>query len=337
MKWISNITCAVLLSFFSYNAAAQVDPVIQKFLDQQSAGKGNTLDQWPPQDGRKMLDKLQNSVKINLSGVDVQKKIITVDGKPLSLVIVRPHAVKKTLPVFMFLHGGGWVLGNYDAYQRLVRDLVVASGDVAVFVDYSLSPEVHYPVALNQIYGATLWVSQHGRDINVDGKRLAVVGDSAGGNLAAAVALMAKNKGTPQLKFQALLCPVTGDDVNNASYKQFEVDYSLTKNMMVWFWNNYIPDVKDRQQIYASPVLATPAELQGLPPALVQTAEYDVLRDEGEDYAAKMNAAGVPVVRVRYNGMIHDFAFLNVFQDLPSTRDAISQVGTELKSHLGKG
>ncbi len=273
-------------------------------------------------------------MKLTLPKADVSEKTIQVDGQSISLTIVRPAGVKGELPVFMFFHGGGWVLGDFPTHERLVRDLVAGSGAAAVFVNYTPSPEAHYPVAINQAYAATKWVAEHGKDINVDGKRLAVAGNSVGGNMAAVVALMAKDKGTPAIKFQVLLWPVTDANFDTGSYNQFAEGHFLTRNMMKWFWDNYTTDAKQRNEIYASPLRATTAQLKGLPPALVQTAGADVLRDEGEAYARKLDEAGVPVTSVRYNGMIHDYGLLNVVSQVPAVRSAMLQASQELKEHL---
>ncbi|MBD9428268.1 alpha/beta hydrolase, partial [Pseudomonas sp. PDM15] len=210
------------------------------------------------------------------------------------------------LPVFMFFHGGGWVLGDYPTHARLIRDLVVNSGAVAVYVGYTPSPEAKYPTAIDQAYAATQWVSEHGKEIQVDSSRLAVAGNSVGGNMAAVVALKAKEAGTPNLRFQLLLWPVTDANLETVSYNQFAQGHFLTKPLMKWFWDSYTTDPKQRAERFASPLQATTEQLKGLPPTLIQTAEFDVLRDEGEAYARKLDAAGVTVTAVRYNGMIHD-------------------------------
>ncbi|CAH0183067.1 alpha/beta hydrolase [Pseudomonas mediterranea] len=306
----------------------------QKFLDALNAGTGKPLEQLSPKDARAVLVGAQAGVKLTLPKADVSEKTIQVDGQSINLTIVRPAGVKGELPVFMFFHGGGWVLGDFPTHERLVRDLVAGSGAVAVFVNYTPSPEAHYPVAINQAYAATKWVAEHGKQINVDGKRLAVAGNSVGGNMAAVVALMAKDKGTPAIRFQALLWPVTDASFETASYNQFAEGHFLSKNMMKWFWDNYTTDAGQRNEIYASPLRASTAQLKGLPPALVQTAEADVLRDEGEAYARKLDAAGVPVTAVRYNGMIHDYGLLNVVSQVPAVRSAMLQASEELKQHL---
>ncbi|SDT31196.1 Acetyl esterase/lipase [Pseudomonas asplenii] len=306
----------------------------QAFLDALAAGGGGPLEQLSPRDARAVLTGAQASVKVDLSGIEVSERSIQVDGQPVTLKIVRPAGVKGTLPVFMFFHGGGWVLGDFPTHQRLIRDLVVDSGAVAVYVDYTPSPEAHYPTAINQAYGATEWVAEHGKEIGVDSQRLAVAGNSVGGNMAAVVALMAKERKTPQLRFQLLLWPVTDARFDTASYQQFAEGHFLTKGMMKWFWDNYTTNSAERAQIHASPLQASTEQLRGLPPALVQTAEFDVLRDEGEAYARHLDAAGVPVTSVRYNGMIHDFGLLNPLNGIPEVKAAMRQAALELKTHL---
>ncbi len=329
---------SLILSMGSAYAASQTDPHLDKgvqtFVNALNSGNGKPIEQLSPKDARAVLSGAQSGVKVDLSGVTVSNKTIQVDGKPLELTIVRPENVKGTLPAFMFFHGGGWVLGDYPTHQRMVRDLVVSSGAVAVFVNYTPSPEAHYPVAINQAYAATKWVAEQGADIDVDGSRLAVAGNSVGGNMATVVSLMAKDKGTPKLRYQVLFWPVTDAKFDTASYKQFAEGRFLTRNMMKWFWDNYTTSASQRAEIYASPLRASDDQLKGLPPALVQTAENDVLRDEGEAYARKLNAAGVDVVQVRYNGMIHDYGLLNAVATVPEVQVALDQAGLLLKEHL---
>ncbi|MBP0943046.1 MULTISPECIES: alpha/beta hydrolase [Pseudomonas] len=338
MKTFSKVLTGTLLALSVSSAFAAGDSGVehntQAFLDALNAGTGKPIEQLSPQDARAVLVGAQSGVKLTLPKADVSEKTIKVDGQSISLNIVRPAGVKGTLPVFMFFHGGGWVLGDFQTHERLVRDLVAGSGAVAVFVNYTPSPEAHYPTAINQAYAATRWVAEHGKEINVDGKRLAVAGNSVGGNMAAVVALMAKEKGTPALRYQVLLWPVTDANFNTASYDQYAEGHFLTRNMMKWFWDNYTTDAAQRNEIYASPLRATTEQLKGLPPALVQTASADVLRDEGEAYARKLDQAGVPVTAVRYNGMIHDYGLLNVVSQVPAVRSAMLQASEELKTHL---
>jgi acetyl esterase len=248
---------------------------------------------------------------------------------------VRPAGLKEKRPAFMFFHGGGWILGDYPTHERLVRDLVADSGFTAIFVNYTPPPEAQYPTAINEAYAATKWVAENGDKINVDGKTLALVGNSVGGNMTAVVALMAKSKGGPAIKNQILFWPVTNADFETESYSEYAEGYFLSKPMMKWFWDAYTTDSKQRKEITASPLLASLEELAGLPPALVQTAGNDVLRDEGEAYARKLDAAGVEVTAVRYEGLIHDYGLLNALSQVPAVRAALHQAAEELKKHLG--
>lgn len=304
----------------------------QNFLVALEQGGGKPIEQLSPKDARAVLVNAQQGAL--LPEALVEKKQIKVSGEKLDLVIVKPKNTKGLLPVFMFFHGGGWVLGDFQTHERLIRDLVVRSGAAAVYVDYTPSPEAQYPKAINQAYAATAWVAKHGREIGVDGTNLAVAGNSVGGNMAAVVSLKAKEKGSPKIKFQLLLWPVTDANFNNTSYNDFGEGHFLTTNMMKWFWDNYTKSPSERDEVYASPLRASIAQLQGLPPALIQTAEKDVLRDEAEAYARKLNAAGVAVTSTRYNGMIHDFGLLNVLAEVPSVQDALDQAGLALKNHL---
>jgi acetyl esterase len=307
---------------------------VKGFLDALNASGGPPLETLSPRDARQVLIDAQNSVTVDLSGIENSERAIDFDGTALRLHIVKPAGAPPDLPVFMFFHGGGWVLGDFPTHQRLVRDLVVESGAAAIFPDYAPSPEAHYPTAINQAYAATKWVSEHGGDIGVDGHRLAVVGNSVGGNMAAVVSLMAKDRGDPKITFQALMWPVTDADFDTPSYKEFADGYFLTRNMMIWFWDSYLADKARRGDKYASPLRAATADLQGLPPALVHTAHSDVLRDEGEAYARRLNQAGVEVIAVRYNGLIHDWGLLNPIATVPEVRIAISQVANELRKRL---
>lgn len=336
MNITRNILAASVVALASGSAlaagSAGVERNTQVFLEALAKGGGKPIEALSPADARAVLVGAQAGAK--LPPAEVSEKTINVDGKPLKLTIVRPAGAKGVLPAFMFFHGGGWILGDFPTHERFVRDLVADSGAAAVFVNYTPSPEARYPVAINEAYAATKWVAENGTQIDVDGKRLAVAGNSVGGNMAAVVALMAKSKGTPSLRAQVLFWPVTNASFENASYDEFASGHFLTKDMMKWFWDAYTADPKQRQEIYASPLLAAPEQLKGLPPALVQTAEKDVLRDEGEAYARKLDLAGVNTVVTRYNGMIHDFGLLNVLAPLPATRAALHQASEELKLRL---
>ncbi|EPL06666.1 alpha/beta hydrolase [Pseudomonas sp. CF161] len=338
MNTLQKVLATSLLALSVNNAFAAGSPGVehqtQAFLDTLAAGGGKPLEQLSPKDARAVLSGAQASVKVELSGVEVSSRSIQVAGQPVQLKIVRPAKVRGELPVFMFFHGGGWVLGDYPTHERLIHDLVLGSGAVAVYVDYSRSPEAQYPTAINQAYAATRWVAEHGREIGVDSRRLAVAGNSVGGNMAAVVALMAKEQKTPALRFQLLLWPVTNARFDSPSYQQFAEGHFLTRGMMNGFWDSYTSNPQQRAEIHASPLQASIEQLRGLPPALVQTAEFDVLRDEGEAYARKLDSAGVAVTAVRYNGMIHDFGLLNPLSSIPEVQAAVRQAAAELKAHL---
>lgn len=313
------------------------DPAIESqtkaFLKALNTSGGQPMETMAATDARKVLEGAQTSVTVDMSGVEVSDKTITQDGLTVKLFVMKPAGTKEDLPAFMFFHGGGWVIGDFPTHQRFIRDLVVSSGAAAVHVEYSLSPEAKYPVALNECFAATKWVAANGKEIGVDGSRLAVVGNSAGGNLTAAVALKAKVEHGPELRFQLLFWPVTDANLETASYNEFAEDRFLTKNMMRWFWNHY-SEPSQREEIYLSPLQASLDDLKGLPPTLVQTAENDVLRDEGEAYARKLNEAGVPVSLVRYQGMIHDYGLLNPLAGIPEIQSALRHAGSELKNAL---
>lgn len=305
---------------------------VQQFLNALNGSGGKPIEQLSPQAARQVLIDAQKGGA--LPAADVSEKTITVNGQKITLNIVKPHNATGILPVFMFFHGGGWILGDFPTHERLVRDLVNASEAAAVFVNYTPSPEAHFPIAINQAYAATRWVAENGSEIGVDGKRLALVGNSVGGNMVAAVALQAKQHKTPAIRYDVMLWPVTDANFHTDSYNQYENGYFLTRNMMKWFWDAYTPNESDRNNILASPLRATTEQLQGLPPTLIQTAELDVLRDEGEAFGRKLDAAGVDVTVTRYNGLIHDYGLLNALSDVPAVRTAISQAGYQLKEHL---
>jgi len=305
---------------------------VKAFLDVLNSGHGKPMEQMTPQEARQVLIGAQQGAK--LPAADVTDKTIQVNGQNIRLKIVKPENASATLPVFMFFHGGGWVLGDFPTHERLIRDLVRDSGAAAVYVDYTPSPEAHFPVAINQAYQATRWVAEHGSEIGVDGNRLALVGNSVGGNMVAAVALQAKQLGAPKIRYNVMLWPVTDANFDDASYHQYANGHFLTRNMMKWFWDNYTTSKADRNNILASPLRASTEQLKGFPQTLIQTAELDVLRDEGEAFGRKLDAAGVPVTVTRYNGMIHDYGLLNPLSEEPTVKTALSQAGAELQQHL---
>ena len=317
-----------------YATDAHLDQGVKDFLTVLNTSGGPGLETLSKEDARQVLVGAQKAFEVDLSGIDESEKTIHADGYEVKLNIVRPSGVKGKLPAFMFIHGGGWILGDYPTHKRLVRDLVVRSGYVGVFVNYTPSPEAQFPVAINEIYAATKWVSEHGKEINVDGKRLAVVGNSVGGNMTAVTALKAKAENGPEIKAQILLWPVTDATFSQESYQKFATDRFLTVPIMKWMWNQYTTDPKERKTIYASPLQASIEELKGLPPAVIMVAENDILRDEGEAYGRKLDQAGVEVTTVRYNGTIHDFGLLNALANQPSTKAMLDHAAAELIKYL---
>jgi len=259
---------------------------------------------------------------------------LAIAGGPtgtIRLRVVRPRGDPLPLPAVMYFHGGGWALGGTDTHDRLVREIAIGAGAAVVFVDYDRAPEAQYPIAVEQAYAATQHVSENAKALNVDASRLAVAGDCVGGTIAAAVALMAKERGSPRIGFQLLLYPATDAAFDTASYSAFADGPWLTRDAMRRFWDAYLPDHAKRSEPTAAPLRASLEQLKGLPPALIITDENDVVRDEGEAYARKLSAAGVGVTAVRYLGTIHDFMMLNSLADTPAARGATAQATDALR------
>ncbi|MBT2674503.1 alpha/beta hydrolase [Streptomyces sp. ISL-14] len=288
-----------------------------------------------PAEGRKVVDEVQSG---DIVKPEVEEEWVTVAGGPTGEVrarIVRPAGATGVLPVIIYIHGAGWVFGNAHTHDRLVRELAVGTGAAVVFPEYDLSPEARYPVAIEQNYAVAQWVVSEGAGNNLDASRIAVAGDSVGGNMSAALTLMAKQRGDVPLVQQVLFYPVTDAAFGTGSYRQFAEGYFLRRDAMQWFWDQYTTDEAERAQITASPLRASGEQLQGLPPALVITAEADVLRDEGEAYANKLREAGVPVTAVRYQGIIHDFVMLNALRETRAAEAAIGQAISVLRGAFG--
>lgn len=309
-----------------------LEPAAQAFVE--ATANPPFLYQLTPEEGRKAVDGVQDS---QIFKPEIDEEWITVDGGPTGSVpvrIVRPKDITGPLPVIIYTHGAGWVFGDAHTHDRLVRDLAVGTGAAVVFPEYDRSPEVRYPVANEQSYTVAQWVTRHGADKDLDPGRIAVAGDSVGGNMAIALTLMAKERGDVTIQGQVLFYPVTDAAFDTGSYEEFAEGYFLTRDGMRWFWDQYTTSPDDRAQITASPLRATTEQLTGLPPALVVTAEADVLRDEGEAFAAHLRRAGVDVTAVRYGGIIHDFVMVNTMHDTPQARAAIAQAVAHLSTVL---
>jgi acetyl esterase len=288
-----------------------------------------------PVEGRKVVDEVQSG---DIAKPDVDDAWVTVPGGPTGEVrarIVRPAGAEGVLPVILYIHGAGWVFGNAHTHDRLVRELAVGARAAVVFPEYDLSPEARYPVAVEQNYAVARWIVTEGARHGLDAARIAVAGDSVGGNMSAALTLMAKERGDVPLVQQVLFYPVTDAAFDTGSYRQFAEGYFLRRDAMRWFWDQYTTSERERAQITASPLRAFADQLTGLPPALVITAEADVLRDEGEAYANKLREAGVPVTAVRYQGVIHDFVMLNALRETRAAEAAITQAIVTLRTALG--
>lgn len=302
-----------------------IDPATQKFLDALAAKGGPPIYKLSPSDARAVLSGAQGGDAAK-PGARIEDTDFPVGPTgSVKIRIVRPERADGVLPVILYIHGGGWVLGDKETHDRLVRELAVGAGAAAVFVDYDRSPEARYPVAIEQAYAALKHVAGNGRALGLDPARIAVAGDSVGGNMAAALTLLAKERGGPKIGFQLLYYPVTDADFDTGSYTAFADGPWLTREAMKWFWDAYLPDAAKRKEPTASPLRASLDQLKGLPPALVITDENDVLRDEGEAYAAKLAQAGVRVTSARYNGTIHDFVMLNAIAGTAAARGAIAQ------------
>lgn len=310
-----------------------VEKNTREFLKAVHSGNGPQIYELSIADARNVLINAQTG-DYKRPDADVEERTITQDGKTVSIRIVKPKGSKEKLPVLMYFHGGGWILGNAFTHDRLIKELAVGANIAVVFVNYTPAPEAQFPVANEEAYAATKWIKQNGASIGLDTTKLAVGGDSVGGNMAIAVTLMAKERKGPQIDFQLLFYPVTNAEFDTASYQQFSTGHFLTLNAMVWFWDAYAPNKADRDNITASPLRADIEQLKGLPEALVIVAENDVLRDEGEAYAKKLNAAGVKVTATRYIGTIHDFVMLNPITNTPAPRAAIKQAIDALKAKL---
>jgi acetyl esterase/lipase len=286
-----------------------------------------------PAEARAVLDELQ-AAPIDKPPVDERWITVPADVGDVRVRIVRPPDAVGTLPVILYMHGGGWVLGDAGTHDRLVRELAVGTDAAVFFVEYDRSPEARYPVAIEQGYATAQWIVREGAANHLDPNRIAVAGDSVGGNMTAALTLMAQQRGDVRFVHQSMYYPVTDAAMDTGSYEQFAEGYFLTAGMMAWFWDAYEPDVERRLEPFASPFRAGDEQLAGLPPAFVIVGEADVLRDEGEGYAARLRAAGTAVTTVRYDGITHDFMMLNALNGTHAARAAIVQAIAVLRDAL---
>jgi acetyl esterase/lipase len=312
-------------------ARVVLEPAAQAFAD--ATANPPYLYELTPDEARKVLDDVQaapiDKLPVDEHWIDVPARVGDVRAR-----IIRPRGAEGTLPVILYMHGGGWVLGNAGTHDRLVRELAVGVGAALVFVEYDRSPEARYPVAIEQGYAVAQHIVREGAAHGLDPERIAVAGDSVGGCMTAALTLMAEGRGDVRFAFQAMFYPVTDAAMDTGSYREFAEGYYLSAKAMAWFWDAYAPDLATRNEAYASPLRAADSQLAGLPPALLLVDEADVLRDEGEAYAARLRANGVAVTTVRYDGAIHDFMMLNPLSETQATRAAIGQAIASLKAAL---
>ncbi len=307
----------------------QLEPEAQAFVE--ATARLPLLFTLGPQQGRVALEEAQAGPVSTLT-VDIEE--ITIDDGPggqVALHILRPQHVQTPLPVIVYFHGTEWVFGSMRTHDRLLRELAVGVQAAVVFPEYHLSPEAKYPTAIEEGYSAVKWVAKYGQEHGLDAERLAVAGDSTGGTMTAAVTLLARERGGPAIHLQLLFYPVTDATFNTASYLQFAEGYYLSRDAMMWSWDQYTRNPGERREITASPLQASIEQLKGLPSALIITAEADVLRDEGEAYANKLREAGVRVTAVRFQGAIHDFVMLNALANTAAARGAISLATTWLR------
>jgi len=305
-----------------------VEPQTQTILDQMAAMGGAPLHQLPVPEARKLMDNLRALAGAGPEVAQVEDRAIPGPGGQIPLRVYTP-AGSGPFAALVWFHGGGWVLGDIPGADSTCRDLANRAGCVVVSVDYRLAPETKFPGAADDCWAAARWVADNSAALGVDPKRIAVGGDSAGGNLAAVTALRSRRESLP-LAFQLLVYPVTDARFDTASYRDNADGYLLTRDSMVWFWNHYLRSEADRDHVYASPLREK--DLKGLPPALVITAEYDPLRDEGEAYATRLREAGVPTTLSRYPGTIHGFFAMTALLDL--ARKAVDEAAAALRRAL---
>ncbi|NEA28724.1 alpha/beta hydrolase [Actinomadura bangladeshensis] len=310
-----------------------LEPAAQEFAEATS--KPPFIYELGPDGARKVLDDLQ-SAPVSMPDADDTWITVSSEAGDVRVRIVKPVGASGMLPVVLYVHGGGWVLGNAGTHDRLVRELATGAGAAVAFVEYDRSPEAHYPVAIEQAYSTARWITEHGSGEGLDAARMAVAGDSVGGNMTAALAIMAKRRGDVRFVHQSMYYPVTDAGQDTGSYREFADGPYLTARAMAWFWDAYTMDPVQRTEITASPLRATLDDLRGLPPAFLIVDENDVLRDEGEAYARRLTEAGVPTTSVRYNGILHDFMMLNNVTGTRAARGAVAQAIDVLRTALGK-
>jgi acetyl esterase/lipase len=309
-----------------------LEPAAQAFADATS--QPPFLYELGPDAARKVLDDVQ-AAPIAKPEVDDAWITVPADVGDVRVRIVKPLGAPDVLPAVLYVHGGGWILGNAGTHDRLVRELAVGANAAIVFVEYDRSPEAQYPVAIEQAYATARWITAQGHTHGLDASRLAIAGDSVGGNMTAALAILAKQRGDVTFVHQSMYYPVTDAAQDTDSYIEFADGPFLFAKSMAWFWDAYCPDDTKRSEITVSPLRASLDELAGLPEAFLIVDENDVLRDEGEAYARKLVEAGVRTTSIRFNGAMHDFLMLNPVRETAATTAALEQAILVLRKALG--
>ncbi|WP_167051495.1 alpha/beta hydrolase [Salinibacterium sp. ZJ77] len=287
-----------------------------------------------PDAARKVLDDVQ-SAPIEKPDVDESWVTVPAETGDVRVRILRPKGANDVLPVVLYLHGGGWILGNAGTHDRLTRELAAGASVALAFVEYDRSPEATFPVAIEQAYAAARWIVANAERERLDASRLAVAGDSVGGCMATAVSLLARRRGDVSIIHQSLYYPVTDGAQDTDSYREFADGPFLTAKSMAWFWDAYTPDPSVRADPIASPLRASDEELAGSPETFIIVDENDVLRDEGEAYARRLTELGVRTTCVRYNGILHDFMMVNPLRSSAAATAAIEQAIHVLGKALG--
>jgi acetyl esterase/lipase len=312
--------------------SVHLEPAAQAFCEATS--NPPFLFELDPDKGRAVVDEVQGGL-VRKEPVDITDIVIPGPSGDVPVRILRPQSAPATLPVLVYLHGAGWVFGSTHTHDRLIRELAVGAGVAVVFPSYSLSPEAKYPTALEECHAIARWVARNGLAHGLDPERMAIAGDSVGGNLAIAVSLLGTQRGSVSFRQLVLFYPVTDAGLDTASYAEFATGFFLRRDAMAWYWDQYTTDPSEREEATVSPLQASTDQLAGLPPSLVITAEADVLRDEGEAFADKLRDAGVPVTAVRFQGIIHDFVMLNALAETQAARGATALACTTLRRALG--
>lgn len=314
-----------------------LDSASAEFVEKIDRLGGKPIYELTPEQARQALLVLQKNVAENPDVQTDEYQAPLANDKKMTFYIIKPKNADQPLPIVFYIHGGGWVMGGIKTHRRLVEELALRANVAIVFPEYELSPEAQYPQITEDLFMVLRYIAENAENFDLNAKKTALAGDSAGGNMAAVLALrFAKRDYNPEILFQMLLYPVTGANFSTPSYEKFADGPWLTRKAMEWFWNQYAPDENMRKEIYASIINADEDVLKNMPPALIVTAENDVLRSDGEIFARKLNKAGVKTSCVRINNTIHDFMMIDDLKNSPATQTAINLAVATLNDILNK-